>query len=161
MIGDAQISLGMSRRDVIQLFKKAGLQPTVVPQLAKSPTEEHWTICESSNPNAANCTIEGSVIFEHGILVLASVRWGAGADSGSAVAGALVGALHHLAQSRDARCEVGTDTQDDPSFRIRRARIRCGDHHTVSVFVTQDADGTQSGQVQEIISEKVLTLESK
>lgn len=159
-IGDAKISLGMSREQVWQLFKKTGLHPSELPQMTHGPNEEYWTICESSDQSSANCETEGSVMFRSGVVVLATVRWGARADSAPAVARAFIGAIHHLAQESGSHCEIGTDNQDDPKFALSRAQVRCGDHHTIAIMAFQDQNGTQSAEVQESISERVLPLKS-
>jgi hypothetical protein len=151
----------MPRDHVYKLFKDAKLKPNLLPRAENAPNEEGWAVCETNDPSSPACDIEGSVLFRNNVLIQASVRWGPKAESASAVVDALIGAAHDFSKQGLSHCDIGTDNQDKPDFFVRRMQIRCGGHHAISAFVWQHPDGLRSAEVQEIISEKEISIDLK
>lgn len=159
-VGDVRVSLGMSRDRVYRLFKDAHLQPQPAHQLAPGPNEEGWVICQSyqDSEDSPNCDIDGEVLFRDNIVIMASVRWEPKAESAASVVDAFIGATGDLTKRGLTHCEIGTDHQEQPSFTMRRMQIRCADHYSISISVSQLQNRSQAAYVDETISEKPLPL---
>ena len=160
-IGSVQVSLGMARDRVLQLFKDAHIQPNVTPELQTGPQIEAWVICETPDSDSKTCDTDGSVIFNKGVLIHASIRWRPRATSGADIAEAFIGAAHDLTSRGLTHCEMGTGNQDNPAFSLRQMTIRCDQHYSAKLVVWRNTEGLPTAQVEEIISEKVFPIESK
>jgi len=152
-IGSVEVSLGMSRDHVYQLFKAANLHPQVTHFPNDAPNIESWTICEDGENNN-DCDTEGQATFRDGRLILAVVRWAPKARTAADVADALVGAVRDFSKRGLTHCDLDTPDDTKPNYSYKELRMTCAGHSSVELLIWKSTSEPTRVQVQQSISEK-------
>jgi hypothetical protein len=140
LIGGVMVAIGDSQRTTIaRLSERFTLDPL---------DSMNYTVRDRSPNHAAI----GSVSFWHGLVSIASREWYSGRNDERALGMALMGALQTLGlHEQPVPIMASYEAPQDPTGVVQIAKFSSG-RRTVSVYYSEQANGSYGVQVSEMIS---------